>query len=468
MHQNALVVGLTVVLAAALGGRDAGAATFSNGASITINDNANASLYPSNISVGGSLPIQSVGVTLTGFTHAKMTDLTMLLVSPAGKKIQLLANAPGSAPSPFPLAISDAGSPLNGDPLVKIPYRPTVVPTTMLMPTPAPGLPYETSMASLIGDDASGTWSLYIRDNVSGEAGVVSGGWSLSINGGVISPVSSEFVYQGILKDAGGPLNGTYDVRADLWRSPTSVFAGDKVASVTSFGVPIEKGVFTTRFAPPTSILTAGRATWVEIAVKGPTDAGFVTLADRQPLSATPFATYAQFAESADFAQNALSVDWNNVTSVPPNVENAFSPWLSQPGSAISYSLGNVLVGTTTGTSKLTVNGTIESTSGGIKFPDDTVQTTAATTSVVGGTTSSINFGSIAAGAEGVANVNFAPGTFLATDVVVVCPTSDLPSDIGIMYARVVSATQIKFVLRNNGTAAVDPPLTGFSFRVIR
>lgn len=472
MRQNALLVGLSLMTAAVgLNGPLAEAATFSNAAAITINDNANASLYPSTINVGTNVPIQSIAVLLSGFSHTRISDLTILLVSPTGKKVQLLANAPGSAAAPLPLTIADAGTALNGDPLSKIAYRPTVVPTTVLMPAPAPGLPYETSFASLIGDDAIGTWSLYIRDNVSGETGLVSGGWSLGINTAVISPVSSEFVYQGVLKDAAGPISGTYDVRADLWRSPTSEFAGDKVASSTSFAVTLENGVFTTRFSPPTSALSAGRALWVEIAVKGPTDPDFVTLSGRQPLAATPFATYALFAQSAEFADNAGSVSYSNIVSVPPNVANAFSPWLSQAGNAIGYSLGNVLIGTTTGTSKLTVNGTIESLTGGVKFPDDTVQTTAAVTTpspVVGGTTSSINFPSIAAGAEAAGTLNFAPGSFLTTDVVVVCPTSDLPADVSITFARVVNATQCRFVLRNNGTAAVDPPLIGFSFRVIR
>ncbi|RAP36134.1 hypothetical protein DID80_05580, partial [Candidatus Marinamargulisbacteria bacterium SCGC AAA071-K20] len=48
-------------------------------------------------------------------------------------------------------------------------------------------------------------------------------------------------------------------------------------------------------------------------------------------------------------------------------------------GTGDNYFAGNVGIGTTSPGQKLTVAGTIESTSGGIKFPDSTVQTTAAT-----------------------------------------------------------------------------------------
>jgi len=50
--------------------------------------------------------------------------------------------------------------------------------------------------------------------------------------------------------------------------------------------------------------------------------------------------------------------------------------WQSATG-GISYSAGNVGIGTATPTSKLTVAGTIESSSGGVKYPDGVTQTSA-------------------------------------------------------------------------------------------
>jgi len=52
--------------------------------------------------------------------------------------------------------------------------------------------------------------------------------------------------------------------------------------------------------------------------------------------------------------------------------------WTISGNNMYSAVSGNVGVGTNTPASKLTVNGTIESTSGGIKFPDGTTQTSAA------------------------------------------------------------------------------------------
>ncbi len=59
------------------------------------------------------------------------------------------------------------------------------------------------------------------------------------------------------------------------------------------------------------------------------------------------------------------------------------SHWLLN-GNDTYYNTGNVGIGTTSPTEKLTVEGTVESKSGGFKFPDGTTQTTAANGLTVG------------------------------------------------------------------------------------
>ncbi len=54
----------------------------------------------------------------------------------------------------------------------------------------------------------------------------------------------------------------------------------------------------------------------------------------------------------------------------------------SQSGTSIYYNGGNLGIGTSTPGQALSVNGVIESTSGGIKFPDGTTQTTASSTAL--------------------------------------------------------------------------------------
>jgi len=338
------------------------------------------------------------------------------------------------------------------------------------MPAPAPGLPYESSFASLIGEDSGGTWSLYIRDNVSGEAGLVADGWSLGLNNSNFAPVHSEFSYQGVLKQAGVPLSGLFDVKADLWKNPISTIPGDLVGSSTSLGVAVTNGVFSTRFAPFESVLLTGQSLWVEISVKGPGDASFVKLSPREAISSTPVATYAMFAESADFAALAQSVSWFNITSVPPNVENAFSPWQDAGANSIFFNTpGSVFIGATAGSSKLTVNGRIESTNGGVKFPDGTVQTTAATTmQIIGSKTITFTVGSIAAGAELTVLISFSGTSFETTDVAVLSPGSNLPADVGIEYVRVASAISVQFRLRNHGAVAANVPSMTYTAKVIR
>ncbi|MBX3041546.1 MAG: hypothetical protein KF789_12635, partial [Bdellovibrionaceae bacterium] len=68
-------------------------------------------------------------------------------------------------------------------------------------------------------------------------------------------------------------------------------------------------------------------------------------------------------------------------TIADARLPNSAKYWQAATG-GINYAGGNVGIGTTSPPSKLTVNGAIESLSGGIKFPDGTIQTTSATSGV--------------------------------------------------------------------------------------
>jgi len=143
---------------------------------------------------------------------------------------------------------------------------------------------------------------------------IVAGAVALSV--GRASAQSTAFTFQGVLKDAGSPVNGSYDIRFRLF---DAVSGGAQVGNQFCIdNVPVANGLFTTsidfgqQFATP-----AGR--FLEIAVRRDTGAncgsagGFVTLAPRQALTAAPLANHAKSAFALDAADgspaNAVFVD---------------------------------------------------------------------------------------------------------------------------------------------------------------
>ena len=185
----------------------AGAATFSNSGTITINDGscnsgsgsaAAATPYPSAITVSGLTgTIADVNVTLTGLSHTFPDDVDVLLVGPQGQSTILMADTGGADPvSGVNLTFDDAAAASLPDSsqIVSGTYKPTVgtgpvpfrsdcsVPSSF--PAPAPAGPYGSSLSVFNGTDANGTWSLYVIDDTIDDVGSISGGWSLDITAG--------------------------------------------------------------------------------------------------------------------------------------------------------------------------------------------------------------------------------------------------------------------------------------------
>lgn len=207
-------------------------------------------------------------------------------------------------------------------------------------------------------------------------------GWSLSMaawfsvmaGGAWAAPQATAIAYQGQLKRAGSPVNETADFVFTLW---DDAGVGDPPDGGTQIGdpvavdnLPVVNGLFRVflDFGPAAF---NGEQRWLQIEVRSPADESgespMTTLAPRQPLTAVPYALHGLNAGGAGDAHSLDAADGD-----PSDV-------------VIVDNDGRVGIGTADPPSQLSVDGTIESLAGGFRFPDGTVQTTAATTGNGGG-----------------------------------------------------------------------------------
>ena len=173
---------------------------------------------------------------------------------------------------------------------------------------------------------------------------------------------TTEFSYQGRLSEAGSPATGTRFFRFTLFDENGAAIPGatvDQTLTVTS-------GVFNTTLDFGAGVFPGANRS-LEIAVKINAGDDYTILNPRQPIVSAP---YSIKSKTANTAANALQLNGFDSTQFVKFDSN-----------------GNVGIGTTGTGSKLTVAGVIESTSGGIKFPDATTQTTAGLTTVTTNTT---------------------------------------------------------------------------------
>ncbi len=162
---------------------------FCNPAAITINDNATASPYPSNITVAGMTGLVSrITVTLNGLSHTFPDDVDMLLVAPGGRQIVLMSDAGGSTDAVgLNLTFDDLVAPNLPDStaLATGSYKPTNYVNDNVYAAPAPAAtiaqPYGASLGNFHGIDPNGTWNLYVRDGFAGDTGAISGGWCINV-----------------------------------------------------------------------------------------------------------------------------------------------------------------------------------------------------------------------------------------------------------------------------------------------
>ena len=163
----------------------AGTVTFSNPSAITIPDSGAGTPYPSTINVSGMGGlINNVTLTLANLSHTWVSDVDVLLVGPAGQKVLVFANVGDAfAANNVTVTLSDAVAsalPSSGS-FVTGAYKPTGYAPATTFPSPAPTGLYATTLSSLNGQSANGTWSLYVFDDGPNDQGSFAGGWSLTV-----------------------------------------------------------------------------------------------------------------------------------------------------------------------------------------------------------------------------------------------------------------------------------------------
>lgn len=159
---------------------------------ITINDApvgqlGKATTYPSVKYVTGVVGnITEVTAELDGFGHTWPADCRILLVSPAGTKVVLMAKCGGSTVvAGLNLVFDDdaASEMPENTPLLTGTYKPTnhLPQQSPPFPSPAPAAPYESLMSAFDGEDPNGAWTLWVVDAAPLNTGTISAGWDLTI-----------------------------------------------------------------------------------------------------------------------------------------------------------------------------------------------------------------------------------------------------------------------------------------------
>ncbi|MDB6024303.1 MAG: Calx-beta domain protein, partial [Verrucomicrobiales bacterium] len=209
---------------------------FGNATAITINDNASASPYPSAINVSGiSGVVSKVTATFNNFTHSFPHDVQAMLVGPAGQSCVLMANC-GIGANGITLTFDDAavGSVPTNQVLVSGTYKPTRNGFTTFPTNNTPAGPYGSVLSLFNGTNPNGTWLLYLYDSAVGGAGVIAGGWNLSIS-------SSNIV------------TSSADVGVAVSDSPDPVVVGGSLTytvSVNNYGPGIADNIIVTNRLP--------------------------------------------------------------------------------------------------------------------------------------------------------------------------------------------------------------------------
>jgi len=194
---------------------------------------------------------------------------------------------------------------------------------------------------------------------------------------GLCSAQTTEFAYQGKLTTNFNPANGTYQMEFKLFDAAAG---GNQIGATISNGsVSVSQGAYTVYLDFGAQVFS-GADRFVEAAARKSASDPYTIISPRQKVTSAPYSIKSKTAETATIATSAVMADTASVATRAFNSERFGGLDVSRFVRLDTND--NVGIGTTSTGSKLAVGGTIESRSGGIKFPDATTQTTAGISSV--------------------------------------------------------------------------------------
>ena len=165
---------------------------FANTNAIIIPDHGIAAPYPATITVAGLTGLVSkVTVTLNGVTHSFPRDIGVLLVGPTGAKSVVMSGVGGgNSITNLTLTFDDAAATTltTSAPLISAVAQPVSFPASRTFSSPAPSGNATALLSQLNGGNPNGVWSLYVVDDVAGDGGNISYGWSLALT--TVSPLN--------------------------------------------------------------------------------------------------------------------------------------------------------------------------------------------------------------------------------------------------------------------------------------